>query len=292
MKKIILSAAFAVVAISNLLAQVCVPNPQYTVFGVYPGQDTLDIGVAPNGIHSPLPCGVVGQPYTPTTFTAVIPTTVPVGATTLNICNVQLVSMGTIVGAQTGQPFIAGLAYATVPTNGIFNAGTSGCAKITGTPTVAAMNDIEIYTKVKINLGAGCGLGITRDQHFPSRSGETLTTKGRYVLTVLPAGSNAVTDCPNYVATTEVAEARMKVAVAPNPTSGRTIIRVASLDNTTATFKVSDVYGQNIVTQKVVLENIENNIIEFDGSKLAAGAYYFSIDNGKGIFSDKIIVQH
>ena len=72
MKKVLLSALFAVFATVSVFAQICVPDTQ-TVFGVYPPQDTLDIGATPNGLHSPMPCGVVGSPYN-MVFTAVIPT--------------------------------------------------------------------------------------------------------------------------------------------------------------------------------------------------------------------------
>jgi hypothetical protein len=84
----------------------------------------------------------------------------------------------------------------------------------------------------------------------------------------------------------------MAVGVAPNPSSGMTYIKVGSQERTEAEFKVTDAYGQIIAIQKVVLAPTENNIIEFDGSKLSAGAYYFTIDNGKDKISDKIIVQH
>lgn len=290
MKKVLLSSLFALVAGTSVFAQVCTPDPQYTTFGVYPPQDTLDIGATPNGLKSPLPCGVIGCPYS-ATFTAVIPASVPLGGTTLNICNVQLVSMSTVGGGA----FPAGLSYATLPANGIFPANTSGCAKISGTPTVAAKNDIEIYTKVKINLGLGCGAGITRDQHFPSRSGETLTTKGRYVLTVLASATDACptpTFSPCVVGTDDLNKMSMQVGIAPNPTSGITYLKVASQQAGFVNFKVTNVYGQTVVEQVINFIAAENNIIEFDGSSLPAGAYYFTIDNGKDKISDKIVVQH
>ncbi len=293
MKKVLLSTLFAAIATASVFAQ-CTPDPQYTVFGVYPPQDTLDIGPTPNGLHSPLPCGVVGQPYE-VTFTAVVPTNyTPPGGTSITICSVQLVSMGTLplTGGNAG-PFPAGLSYATLPTNGIFNGGTSGCAKISGTPSVAAMNDLEISTKVKVKLFSCTitGGSTSLTQHFPSRPNETIELKGRYVLTVL---ANATDVCPSLLFQNLNGETKrsMVVGVAPNPSTGMTYIKVGSQERTEAEFKVTDAYGQIVAVQKVVLTPTENNIIEFDGSKLSTGAYYFSIDNGKDIISDKIIIQH
>ena len=229
MKKVLLSSLFAMVATASAFAQACVPDPQYTVFGVYPGQDTMDIGATPNGLLSPLPCGVVGCSYS-ATFTAVVPTSITLAnGTTLNICSVQVQSMGTIVGTTTGQPFPPGLVYTTAPANGTFNGGTSGCAKISGVPTIAAMNDVEITTRVKINIGFGCGAGVNQTQHFPSRAGESITTKGRYVLTVLASETD---HCPTptfspCVGTDDI-NPNFHVGIAPNPTTGVTYLKVST----------------------------------------------------------------
>ena len=133
MKKLLLFMSFSIVAIFSANAQ-CTPDPQYTSPGIYPNEAT--------GFVS----GCVGVPYSQL-VTNVVPadTVVIVFGTpvSLPINDIEITSF-------TGLPpgftvvYYDGENTSNPVDGGIFEGGTTGCALITGTSSVAGTYDLTI----------------------------------------------------------------------------------------------------------------------------------------------------
>jgi hypothetical protein len=285
MKKLVLTLAVASVAVANLFAQVCTPDPAYAALGVgvYPKQDTLDIGTTANGLHSPLPCGIVGQPYN-FTFTVVVPSSIPFNGATIALNRVEVQGIDNLP---------TGVTWACAPSASPckYLANTTGCMKFGGTVGGAAgIFDIKVRTKVYA-LASGA---LVLNQDFPPSTGNPIsaaTLPGRYVVTVLAAaGGTCPTDA--YIGTRQVIQGSLAAQVAPNPAQNETFIKVSSDREQDATLTVTDAFGKVVVTKALSLDATSNNIISLDCSALAAGMYFYAIDNGIDHISERFLVQH
>lgn len=135
MKKII--TLFTISFISSLSFGQCVPGANFSdsLFGAWP--DTTEN----------LPGAAVNVPYT-TTLNFKVP---------LNASDVNPLLTGTIqnfvVNNVTGLP--AGLSYACNNSSCTFNGGSTGCAQISGTPTILGTYPVTIEVTGNINIGFG-----------------------------------------------------------------------------------------------------------------------------------------
>ena len=284
MKKILFSLSFCIAAVYSVNAQNCTPDPQYTTAsptGVYPKPDSLP-GSA-QGCHSPLPCAIVGQPYS-FTFTAVVPATVPYQGNNVALNKVVILSVD---NRPPGINYVCQSNNAANSTSCTFPKSTIGCVKMTGTPTAAGVYPMVVNTNVCILFGSPC-----LAQSFPSKSGDPITITGDYTLAVLP---NAQAVCPSSDASCYVSTRNEKgtltVASSPNPTNGPINIYVGSqkeIDG--AEFIVTDAYGKRVATERVYLSAGQSNIVFFDGSTLPQGVYYYSISNGTDVLSNKFVI--
>lgn len=289
MKKTVFSLALAAFSVANVWAQACVPDNAYVAqgVGIYPKPDSMDIGTTPTGLNSPLPCGIVGEPYD-FTFTAVVPTTYPALGTTLNISKVDLTAI------QNRPP---GINYACNPagtpvTNGtcVFPSSiTVGrCVKLSGIPTTVGTYSLVVKTKIYAGF-------LTLNQSFPPVANDPIQTiKGKYVINVLPAGSTQM-NCPNYIVSTEnrTQKGGLTVKVKPNPAYGATVFLVGAKTFTDdAKFIVTDAFGREVANQNITLDGIENNVIDFDCSTLVNGVYYYNIKANGDSISERFVVQH
>lgn len=138
MKKLLLLLAVGVMSITQANAQ-CTPDPQYTEPGIYPDSAT--------GFAS----ACVGVPYTQL-ITNVVPVDTCVEiipgfpCQTLNFDSIVIVSF-------TGLP--PSMTYACNTTLGgcSFAGGTTGCAIITGTPTLAEVGTHNLVITVDVYVG-------------------------------------------------------------------------------------------------------------------------------------------
>ena len=285
MKKFVLTLALATVAAASTFAQVCVPDPAYTALGVgvYPKQDTLDTGATANGLHSPLPCGIVGQPYN-FTFTVVVPTSIPYNGATIPLNRVEVQGIDNLP---------TGITWACAPNASPckYLANSTGCMKFGGTVGGAAGTfSIKVRTKVYA-LSSGA---LVLNQDFPPSTGNPIsatTLPGRYVVTILPStGGTCPTDA--YVGTRQVMQGGLVAQVAPSPAQSETFFKISSDRAQNATLTITDAYGNNVVTKQINLDATSNNIVSFDCSALASGIYFYSIDNGKDHVSERFLVQH
>lgn len=128
-----------------LSAQICTPDTSFTTPGIYP---------------SNLPDGCLNQMYDDV-ITVVVPqdTTInipPFGNTTVPIDSIVLVNVKNL---QTGLSYACGN-----PSCG-FAGNTSGCIRLSGTPTVAGTNTLKIITDVHVTLPI-VGAQAIRDSSF------------------------------------------------------------------------------------------------------------------------------
>jgi hypothetical protein len=287
MKKIVFSLALASFAVANVFAQACTPNNAYVAqgVGIYPAPDSMDLGATPTGANSPLPCGIVGQPYE-FTFTAVIPTTYPILGINANISRVDLLSI------QNRPP---GIDYActsagTLVVNGICQLPSSTtvgrCVKLSGTPTTVGMFSLVVKTKIYTNI-------LNPNQSFPPVSGDPIQDiKGKYVLQVVATAADLPARC--LVSTqNRTQKGDLSVKVKPNPTYGATVFLVGAKAFTNdAKFMVTDAFGRTLANKDITLDGIENNIIDFDCTDLPSGVYYYNIKANGDSISERFVVQH
>ena len=76
----------------------------------------------------------------------------------------------------------------------------------------------------------------------------------------------------------------------PNPTNGSTTIQFNSLDVSDYHFIVKDAAGREIARLQVSAASRDNRIV-FDGSKLSAGLYTYSLTNGKSTLTKRMVVN-
>jgi Secretion system C-terminal sorting domain len=304
MKKILLAFTAVMSLASVSFGQACLPNPVYTALGVgvYPLPDTfttstsnvlsMNAGAGFNGKPA-----AVGCPYE-YTFTAVVPTSIPVGALTVNLNYVDVKQIKFYdVFAQGTTPVTStlkdlGLDSIAVPSNFRFVGGTTGCLKLSGTigsNIPAGTYDAEITVDINTSIGPLNGL------HFPARPGEItnqLTTgRGRYRIVIHPVGSDCATHGGDLVAGVENTGDVSLLKAVPNPFSTSTNIEFNSLSNGTVEFQVTDLMGRVVAaSQERVLSG--NNYINFDGSQLANGVYIYSIEKDGHRVSSKMVIAH
>ena len=136
MKKFILSLLFAVVATISF-AQ-CIPGANFadSSFGAWP--DTTQN----------LPGAAANVPYT-----ATLNFKVPLNASDVNPLLITGTIQNFVVNNVTGLP--AGLSYACNNSNCTFNGDSTGCAQISGTPTILGIYPVTIEVTGNINIGFG-----------------------------------------------------------------------------------------------------------------------------------------
>jgi Secretion system C-terminal sorting domain len=294
MKRIVFSLVLAAFAAANVLAQACLPDNICVTqgVGIYPGPDSMDIASPANGLRSPLPCAVVGQPYN-FTFTVVVPTSYNTGTLTLTIQKVDLLSI------QNRPP---GINYSCNPAgtpavNGTCTFPSSAtvgrCVKLSGTPTTAGLFDMVIKTKIYQSAF------FSLNQSFPPVAGDPVQSiKGKYVLNVIAQGAT----CPSLGYQREgctvgtenrSVKGNLSVSARPNPASGSMVFVVGSNNFTeNAKFTVTDALGKVVAEQGLTLDAIENNIIDFSADMLPNGMYYYTIESNGDHVTQRFAVQH
>ncbi len=271
MKNLLLStlALMLCVAASPLFAQGpgCTPDPQFSVangdFGVYPEPYQA-------GITSPDSSGIITKAcegdYFEYVFTAVVPDSIEFSGTMVPLEKVTLDPFPDGVYLDAGSGYAAlsnvGLSYQCDPPSCEFLKLTEGCAVIYGNHTLTAgVYPTQIYAEAQSFVA----LAVT----FP----DPTLFPGVYDLTVLPASDPACT-----ISVDNVVEINLGIAQnSPNPFRGNTTINVTSKINETFSFSVYSQNGSLVETREVELR-MGDNTIEFDGSRLGAGVYFYSFE--------------
>ncbi len=202
----------------------------------------------------------IGQPYTQSvTFN------VPAEYQGLPLSSVSIATTGAVTNLPTG------IGYSCDPPNCTFAAGSLGCLLVSGTPDAsnAAPDTLDLGITVNVNTAFGSlplefPLG---DQH--------------YYLILQTA------DC--QVHTNDLNGQIALVRNVPNPVSTLTQIEVGSYVSGNFRFEVFDLLGQRVFAEPIRLEEGLNKF-SFDAGYLANGSYFYTIGNGEGKVSRRMVV--
>jgi hypothetical protein len=238
MKKLLLSLVVILVATASANAQACAPDPQFTDPGIYPDSAT---GLTP---------ACADQPYTQL-ITNVVPADTLVDLPIIGPTPIPIDSV--VITSWTGLP--PGFTYACYdggntisPTDGCaYEGGTTGCAIITGNPTMA---DIGSYQQI-IEVFASAGNGL-----------ETSTeTIDYYYIHII--------DCTNSLETLSDS----KFLVYPNP--AKEMITLNGLND----IEVESVVITNMGGQQMAyFADINTPALDMDLNHFESGMYFVTIN--------------
>ncbi len=264
MKKLFL-LCLTMLSLSAMYAQECMPqqNLPDTLIGVVPlpYSDTLN----PTGGITDTAC--INEPFN-FVFTVVVPGTFdsPFGPVPIN--RIDMATQGAIKNLP------AGITYACNPPNCSFPKDTVGCIVLYGTPTGSpGVSNLEIDFVIRSLID------------FPLTFPNATLYPGNYFLHVKPQGQCA----PSSVRTPGLSGVE-EVAVRPNPFSSYAQLLVNSKISGNFDLIVSDALGRQLRRERVhLLEG--DNTLDFDGSALPSGMYIYTLSNGTGAISGRMIIQ-
>ena len=272
MKQLLLfiSISFFVVELS---AQACWPSELYrdSAVGVYPAP--YDPDTNPEGGITESAC--INSPYY-FVFTFVIPETVNINGFDLSLDSIVVATEGAIGGLPVG------LDYNCNPANCVFKPiDTLACMIIEGTPTdanTAGVYPLTITTKIWTGLG---DFEVT----FPT----TILpgADGTYDLVLDEENSG---NCLIGVGTNDYLMNNINVSNNPNPFGSTTFIQIDSKVEENLQFRVFDLLGNLVHSQKVEIFQ-GSNTIEFDGTALSTGIYNYSLSTNKAVLSKKMVIS-
>lgn len=242
-------------------AQMCEPDTAYVeaVAGVYP---------MPDSVNSPISTAYEGLPYE-FTFTLAMPDSIdweinPDVFTTQYLVDI---SLDTIMGLPPGLDYTCG------PEDCIFLNDTSvtlaslGCLLISGTPTAIGTYPVTVKTKARFGLGF-----VSLD--MPMLEYEMLVEADSTPVNIISPVQDIIGVRQNV----------------PNPFSTSTEIMVDSKDSGEFDFKVYNLIGKMVHERKVRFVKGENSI-QFDGSQLHTGLYFYAIGQGKDVVTRRMVVH-
>ena len=243
MKKLLLILSIALVSIASASAQ-CTPDPQYTTPGIYPDSATGMSAGCQDVYYEQLITNVV-----PVDTTVEL---IPGFPTTLAFDSIVITSF-------TGLPASGNLTYACNTTLGgcSFAGGTTGCAIITGTPTVADVGIHNLVITVDVYVG---GLGT------PSSTQDI----DWYFIEIYAAGSP---EC--NVGLTE--DDLTGIKLYPNPTEN--VLTLEGMAANTENITITNLNGQVMN----VFNNVNATSLDINVGHLESGIYFVRIDDAEVI---------
>lgn len=176
----------------------------------------------------------------------------------------------TNVSGLSAIPSITPFTYVPNPANGVFLGGTVNCIEITGTPSAGSAGTYPISVDVVVNFhiqGSTTSLNQTQSVTF-------------YKIVVdpnnaAPSVSHIKFDCAQNF---------------PNPFSTKTNIAFNLQNSSQVEFKVYDLVG-NIVFEKTIDGKPGLNTLTFDGTDMNEGVYFYSLNNGAGLITRRLIID-
>jgi hypothetical protein len=259
----------------------CIPDVKYSdsASGVYPQPYVAT--TRPNGGIDKIAC--IGKAYSfvwtiKMGDSITIPNPLIPGTTfTGPIDSVLLAKTGAIGGLP------GGITYACNPPNCVWKRATKGCVTITGTPL--AGDTVKTYPLV---ITAKAYPGGIYASLLPNGYEGTLPgtfVDGRYDLKLYAANDSRCTTAADDL--TEVSG----MAAVPNPTNGRTTIRIESTVTDKFELNVTDLLGRSIISRPLSIQ-AGQNAFDLDLTALPNGIYMYSVSKGTRVASNKLIVNH
>lgn len=244
MKKTLLSL-FAIIAISStIVAQNCMPDPQYTSSGVYPDSVTN------------LPISYVGQPYNEV-ITAVTPadTCIVIGFPPCQTVDIDSVIVTSVTGLPPGFTIVSENENA-LPFK--FLGGTSSCMLITGNPTVLDTGNYPISVN-----------GTTYATVFSLTQTEPFNVDYYFIDIVDTTGST--------VSVNEFAENKFAITQNyPNPFSNNSTIEFNTPTAEVVEITVFNLLGEEVRTEKISASSGKNTYT-LNASNYENGVYFYQL---------------
>lgn len=280
MKQLVLLFLILFGYVGTLRAQDCIPDTTgipADAYGVFP-LPYIETDRPEGGIQDTV-CLNRDFEYT---FTLKIGGSATVGTITGDVLKVAIAPNG----ALTYEPELPGFDYVCNPPNCVFLRDSIGCVKIKGTVDDPALIDrYEIKISGTVDAVASGFTFTDIPLTFPSE--ESILLQGHYYLFVQDANSRYCMGSSTYARFAPDIE----LANRPNPFSDFTQIHVKSKEEGRFELRVVDMLGQTVSRRPVEL-HFGENIIDFDGRELANGLYVYTITDGRGGVSGKMVVNH
>jgi hypothetical protein len=253
MKKTLLTLCLAIATIFAI-AQ-CTPDSQFSAPGIYPDSVT---GLSP---------AYVGQAYNEIiTIITPLDTTVVYNGTSLDVTvlSIELTSL-------TGLP--ASFSYDCEAGNCSFTGGATSCAVLSsGQVLISELGLHQIIINTTTTVDAGFGIQIPQDDVIDY-----------YYIEVLSGTSSNLNQFNDL--TFELKE------VLPNPAVNNAKIQFISGTPETVIFKVYNLLGEEIKSQ-VIKSQRGVNTINLNTTSYSEGMYLYSINNGKEVFTKRMIINN
>jgi len=167
--------------------------------------------------------------------------------------------------------------------SGTYAAGASGTLTLNGTPTVGGPAAIQITSTTS---GAASIAGF--DFNFPGTINAGITTLP------VPAAPQVFDKLYSLDVSTGIedldANSFSAIQNMPNPFSGKTSIAFSTPGVEKVALKIFDMLGKEVFTS-TIQSKAGVNEVEFDGSNLKEGIYFFSLNNGSKNFTQKMQVK-
>lgn len=147
-----------------------------------------------------------------------------------------------------------GLTYQSNEPTGVFFPGTYYCVLLSGTPTDTGYFPLKIVVDAYVTL---FGNTVYAGQQIDSTS---------LAITVLPSGATGIT----------MNATQQSPVFYPNPFKSKTNIRIPSDTPKNTELSIFDLNGRLVFKRMLGKQN--NDGIEFDGSKLPSGMYFYTLE--------------
>lgn len=255
----------AILVAQKANAQACTPDAQFAG----------DPGIYPDSAMGYLPDACSNEVYAQT-ITVVLPsdTTVNfpgVGVVTLVMNYIKVDSAKVIVAAgdTSGVPADIGFTFECAPADCQFPGGASGCLQLNGNPTSADEGTWPLIVYVTAN--------VTHPLLGTFDAPQSIIAN--YIITI--------NNC-NGVETlnSNLFELGQNI---PNPTSGVSTINFTTPTSTNVDFKVFNILGEQVHSQKIGAVSGLNKI-KYNASELAQGVYVYTLTNGNTTISKRMVV--
>lgn len=191
-----------------------------------------------------------------------------------------------------------GLCWATNKSDNTYDNQEDGCIRVIGTTCA----DPGVY-KLNIAVAVDVGLGI----FVPVNAGtvglayyvrvkncgdaDVALDTSHHEAFYKPAGYSATASCtPCATGIGEVGSSITTLNVVPNPFNNRAVVNFFSEKSMIVTEKITNMIGNEVLNREIEVK-AGSNTLDIDGSKLAAGVYFYTIGSGKSVATKRIVIS-
>jgi hypothetical protein len=162
-----------------------------------------------------------------------------------------------------------------------------GCIEITGTTTASIGNyDLDFAVTVEVSLSGQVQTIVGRTSELVQVFNNQFGTEADFSYFLNVVENQAA--CTN-VGVKEVANIS-GFNIYPNPVNNKSLVTFFSKENETFIVRVLDVMGKEVYSENIFVTSGINNI-DFKSKNISGGVYFFTLSDGKGISTKRIIVE-